>query len=113
MSIPEPKPAFEPANMLALPRELRQKILQYAFSDARQEDFRLNRVLDMIRHGDSAWLFRYCDCGLMTLDSVVAPRLFNLASVLVSTVPTIIDDIKSVLDKALVTLERQGIKLRF
>lgn len=87
MSISELKPASESANMLALPGELRQKILQYAFSDARQEDLRLNRGFDMIRHGDSAWLFRYCDCGLMTLDSVVAPRLFNLASVLASTTP--------------------------
>ena len=101
MSHPTSKP--EPANMLTLPREIRQKIFEHAFINARAEDCRLDDIFTDMRHVVNASQNERLAEEFYNVDRP-APHIHDLAHNLSGIHPTIRDDLGFVMDRELTLL---------
>lgn len=103
---------MSPPSLTSLPRELRQRILTYAFEDAKERDLLFNfslvfstskisymRQLAADSAGDSDW-----ERELLS-DGVSVINIDNLAKTLIDALPELTDDVTFVLGKCLEALE--------
>ncbi|QDS69294.1 hypothetical protein FKW77_002661 [Venturia effusa] len=107
-------PTFE-----SLPRELRQHILKLVFEPAIVADHHFNCDIQrfiICKFGRFSITRHNIDLPKdlrdeLTTNDSFAPKIFKTADVLIVTYPSIIDDVKYVLSKALNRIERLGAKI--
>lgn len=102
-----------PPSLITIPRELRQRILAYAFDDMMEEDLKFNSDVRYISgmlymEEGSKYLTAATKHFVIESEKSFAVHTNNLASSLATALPDIVDDVMYVLDKTLADFEEEN-----